>query len=43
MLYDYGRYNVIYDRIKHIISKEMVLQIVLILILQESELIYIVI
>ena len=40
MLYDYKRYNAIYDKIKWLISEKMVLQIVLIIILQESELIH---
>ena len=39
-LYDYEKYNVIYDRIRYLINK-MVSEIVLMIILQESELIHI--
>ena len=42
VLFDYGWFDKICDRIKYLISKKVVLQIVLIIILEESELIHII-
>ena len=41
ILFDYGLFNKICDKIKHLISKKVVLQIVLIIVLERSELIHI--
>ena len=41
-LFGGGRYGAIYDRIRHVISEKVVLHIVLVIILQESELIHII-
>ena len=40
ILFDYRLFNKICDKIKYIISKKVVLQIVLIIILEKSELIH---
>ena len=42
ILFDYGLFNKICDKIKYLISKKVVLQIVLIIILERSELINII-
>ena len=42
ILFDYGLFNKICDKIKYLISKKVVLQIVLIIILERSELIHII-
>ena len=42
VLFDYGWFDKICDKIKYFITQKMVLQIVLIIILQESELIHII-
>ena len=43
ILFDYGLFNKICDKIKYLISKKVVLQIVLIKILEKLELIHIII
>ena len=43
LAYDYERYNTIYDRIRYIVSKKVVLQIVLIINSQVLEVIHIII
>ena len=42
VLFDYKRYDENYNRITHLISEKVVLKIVFIIILQESELIHII-
>ena len=42
VLFDYGWYDKICERVKYLISKIVVLQIVLIIMLKESELIHII-
>ena len=42
VLFCSGLYDVIYDKIKYLISKKVMLRLVLIIILQESELIHII-
>ena len=42
ILFDYGLFNKICDEIKYLINKKVVLQIVLIMILERSELIHII-
>ena len=42
VLYDYERYNKIYDNFRYLINEKVVLQIVLIIILEESKLIHII-
>ena len=42
ILFDYGLFNKICDKIKYLISKKVILQIVLIIILERSELINII-
>ena len=43
ILFDYGLFNKICDKIKYPISEKVVLQVVLIIILERSELIHIII
>ena len=42
ILFDYGSFNKICDMIKYLISKKVKLQIVLIIVLQRSELVHII-
>ena len=42
ILFDYGLFNKICDQIKYLISKKIILQIVVIIILERSELIHLI-